>query len=331
MAADGLQVEGAKPERLVDSVPVSGRGRRFGEGGAVLFVLKQTRGTTHTLLLPQAERRALDPLTPPEAPVHTQGGRSAGVFQRHRLEAAGVQHGALQLRQRDLVLWRRTSSVEGGGARGRDQGAVGPRAAHGPGFGGGMDEGAAGGTFVPGGTGQTGVGEAGGLEGFLYARSKLHPLGSEVVVARRLRRRFALRLEVSVQRLPPALLPAWGIRPGQQDLRPLLGARRDPWTRLHLFHLLFIIGGRCRQFGGRGRRRGLCRYLRKRNLPRSSPRPLSFLLEQKLSFLFSAGKQRISSRQTVGQSINENKCTSCGTPPAAVGPGYFLLAPSCCA
>lgn len=105
-----------------------------------------------------------------------------------------------------------------------------------------MAEGTAGGTFISGGPGETSVSEAGGLERFLHARTKLHPLRSDqVMVARRLRRRFSVCLEVSVQRFPPTLLPAWRIWPGQQDLRPLLGARLDSWTWLHLFHLLFII------------------------------------------------------------------------------------------
>lgn len=111
-----------------------------------------------------------------------------------------------------------------------------------------MAKGTAGGTFIPGGPGQTGVSEAGGLERLLHAGAKLHPLRSDqVMVARRLRRRFILCLEVRVQWFPPALLPAWEIWPGQEDLRPLLWARLHPWTCLHLFHLLFIIRGLSRQ------------------------------------------------------------------------------------
>lgn len=198
-AAYRLQVEGAQTERLVDSIPVSRWGRWFGEGGVLLFVLNQRRRATHPLLFPEAERRTLDHLTPTKAPGQTQWGRSTGVFQRNRLEAAAVQHRALQLRQRHLVLWRWTSSVEGGGATGWVQGAVRPRAAHGPGFGGSMAKGTAGGTFISGGPGETSVSEAGGLERFLHARTKLHPLRSDqVMVARRLRRRFSLCLEVSV-------------------------------------------------------------------------------------------------------------------------------------
>lgn len=105
-----------------------------------------------------------------------------------------------------------------------------------------MAKGTAGGTFIPGGAGQTSVSEAGGLERFFHARAKLHPLRSDqVMVARRLRRRFIFCLEVSVQRFPPPLLPAWRIRPGKQDLRPLLRPRLDPWTCFDFFHLLFII------------------------------------------------------------------------------------------
>lgn len=161
-----------------------------------------------------------------------------------------------------------------------------------------MAEGTAGGTVVSGGPGETGVSEAGGLEGFLHARTELQPLRSDqVMVARRLRRRFSLCIEVRVQRFPPALLPAWRIWPGQQDLRPLLGARLDSRTWLHLFHLLFIIRGGLRQARRGGRRRAFCSYLGKRNLSGSSSRPFSFLLEEELSFLFSTGKQIISSQQ----------------------------------
>lgn len=302
-AADSLQVEGAQTERLVDSIPVSRWGGWFGEGGVLLFVLDQTRRTTHPLLFPEAKRRTLDYLTPTKAPGQTQRRCSTAVFQRNRLEAAAVQHRALQLGQRHLVLWRWTSSVEGGGATGWVHGAVRPRAAHGPGFGGSMAEGTAGGTFISGGAGETSVSEAGGLERFLHARTKLHPLRSDqVMVARRLRRRFTLGLEVSVQWFPPTLLPAWGIWPGQQDLRPLLGARLDSWTWLRLFHLLFIIwGGAWQARRGGGGRRAICSYLRKWNLSWTSSWPLSFLLEQKLSFLFSTGKQIIGSQQLNSQ------------------------------
>lgn len=105
-----------------------------------------------------------------------------------------------------------------------------------------MAKGTAGGTFLSGHPGETSVSEAGRLERFLHARTKLHPLRSDqVMVASRLRRRFSLCLEVSVQRFPPTLHPAWRIWTGQQDLRPLLGTRPNSWIWLYLFHLLFFI------------------------------------------------------------------------------------------
>lgn len=146
-------------------------------------------------------------------------------------------------------------------------------------------------------------------------------------------------LQVRVQRLPAALLLARRVRLGQQDLRPLLWDGVDARAGLGLLDVLLIFrrraggGRREARRGGRGaavlggdrfrelgereeefshgglncEKRVESREAGYQDLAWTSPRPLSFLLEEKLTFLLSGKTKTVNA--TAGVSEKE-KCLS---------------------